>query len=263
MVPSQRLLWDLNFSICWTKTQILRYEHCVVLTPIESGQVLLSPICVKNGTLGLPGLLQHLWVSEYDCLVKVPQKSFRATGNREQISQSQIQHLKHFNYVTLCSEDCHEWKLFWKCSALCTLFIVGCPQHLCQTGQCTAPKSAQLHFCEDFQPWWVWLTTTAKGCSFFFTQLLLLQVLKRNAYEYFSWPWDWLLVLSWAFMWDRGERAIYTGRHLLMNAPVVRSISGMWLLIPEIKIPTQAWISLWLWSGHKTNITLFLTHVRH
>ena len=33
-----------------------------------------------------------------------------------------------------------------------------------------------------------WLTTTAKGCSFLLTQLLLLQFIKRNAYEYFSWP---------------------------------------------------------------------------
>lgn len=34
------------------------------------------------------------------------------------------------------------------------------------------------------------------------------------------------------------------GKHLLKNVPVVISISGMWLLIPEIKIPTEAWISL-------------------
>lgn len=46
------------------------------------------------------------------------------------------------------------------------------------------------------------------------------------------------------------------GKHLLMNTPIVRSIVGMWLLTPEIKIPTEAWISLRLWTDHKPGVTL-------
>lgn len=98
----------------------------------------------------------------------------------------------------------------------------------------------------------------AKGCSFLLRQLLLWQFIKKIAYEYFNWPWDRSFVVSWAFMWDKRERAIYMGKHLLMNAPVVRSISGMWLLTPEIKIPTEAWISLQLWAHHEPGITLTL-----
>lgn len=48
------------------------------------------------------------------------------------------------------------------------------------------------------------------------------------------------------------------GKHLLMKAPVVRSISDMWLLTPEIKIPTEAWISFQLWAHHEPGITLTL-----
>lgn len=57
-------------------------------------------------------------------------------------------------------------------------------------------------------------------------------------------------------MWDRGERATYMGKHLLMNTPIVRSILGMWLLTPEIKIPAETWISLWLRTDHKPGVTL-------
>lgn len=102
VIPLQRLLWYLNLSICWTGTLILGWERCIVLTPTESRRLLY----MKSGALALSGLLWHLWVSGYNCLLRVPKKSYRGAGNWEQVSQSQVRHPKHFNYVVTGSQDC-------------------------------------------------------------------------------------------------------------------------------------------------------------
>lgn len=79
---------------------IHRYEYCGFNTYRKQISIIL-PKYVKNGALGLSGLLLHLWVSGHYFLFKVPQKSFSAPGNREQLPQSQVHHLRPLLLILL------------------------------------------------------------------------------------------------------------------------------------------------------------------
>lgn len=88
-------------------------------------------------------------------------------------------------------------------------------------------------------------------------QLLLLQFRKKKCIWIFQLALGLVPRTQLGFYMRCRRQAISMGKHLLMKAPVVRSISGMWLfLTPEIKIATEAWISLRLWTDHKPGITL-------
>lgn len=70
MIPLQTLLSYLNLFVHWMETLILGCEHCMVLKSIGSKQIIFYTLYVERGALAFSGLLWHLWVSGYSCLLQ-------------------------------------------------------------------------------------------------------------------------------------------------------------------------------------------------